>query len=120
MVELGDDVPISIEDLRFLLGQYVSHPNAVDSPYVLPGRADTLAGLPPVVLAIAGHDRLRSSEELFAEQLRAAGVDVVVQLDLELTHMWFDYAPRVPAADRAFTRLTDHVKALVERTAAPS
>jgi acetyl esterase len=65
-------------------------------------------------MAVAGHDRLRSSEETYARRLQDDGVPVVVQTDLELTHAWFDYAPRVPAADRAFTRLTSHVSELIE------
>ncbi|GAA3512958.1 alpha/beta hydrolase [Aeromicrobium panaciterrae] len=115
MVEMGDEVPISREDLRFLLAQYVGHEPAQGSPYALPGWASSLEGLPPVVIAIAGHDRLRSSEENFARRLQEAGVPVTIQLDPELVHAWFDFAPRVPAADRAFTRLTDSVNDLIHR-----
>jgi acetyl esterase len=115
MLALGDDVPNSREDLRFLVGQYASRGAAAGSPYALPGRATTLADLPPAVMVIAGHDRLRSSEESYARRLEDAGVPVTVQLDPELTHSWFDYAPRVPAADRAFDRLTTNVRELIAR-----
>lgn len=119
MLAFGDDVPNSREDLRFLLWQYAGQGAAAQSPLALPGRAGSLAGLPPALVAIAGHDRLRSSEERYAQRLREDGVPVLVQTDLELTHAWFDYAPRVPAADRAFTRLTDHVRVLLGRAEPP-
>ncbi|TXL60735.1 alpha/beta hydrolase [Aeromicrobium terrae] len=115
MVELSDDVPNSREDLRFFIDQYAGTEAAAGSPYALPARAESLAGLPPAVIAIAGHDRLRSSEEAYAERLQAAGVPVTVQLDLELVHAWFDFAPRVPAADRAFARLTTSIHELIHR-----
>ena len=120
MIELGDDVPNSREDLRWFIDQYAGTDVAADSPYALPGRASSLEGLPPAVIAIAGHDRLRSSEETYAQRLQDAGVPVTVQLDLELVHAWFDFAPRVPAADRAFTRLTDHINVLIHRGAVPA
>ena len=107
-------------DLEFYISEYAATGAAAGSPYALPGRATSLAGLPPAVLAIAGHDPLRSAEEDFARRLSEAGVEVTVQLDHELTHSWIDYAPRVPAADRAFTRLTDTVSDLISRAAVPA
>ncbi|GGL79398.1 acetylhydrolase [Streptomyces anthocyanicus] len=108
----------SIEDLRFFLDQYGSHEAAAGSPYALPGRATSLAGLPAAVIAIAGHDLLGSSEKEYARRLQDDGVPVTVQFDPELVHSWIDFAPRVPAADRAFTRLTDAVNDLVRRLSA--
>ncbi|MFC5677959.1 alpha/beta hydrolase [Aeromicrobium endophyticum] len=100
-------------DLAHVLRQYASTGAAVGSPYAVPGRAASLAHLPPAIMVIPGHDGLRSAEEEYVSRLREAGVPVVVQLDLELAHSWIDYAPRVAAADRAFTRLTDHINKLI-------
>jgi acetyl esterase len=120
MLAFRDGPRISLEDLRFYFHQYASHEAALGSPYALPGRATSLAGLPPAVVVIAGHDMLRSAEEDYAGRLRDAGVPVTVQLDPELVHGWIDFAPRVPSADRAFGRLTGTVSDLIGRVTTPA
>ncbi|MHA3703142.1 alpha/beta hydrolase [Jatrophihabitans sp. YIM 134969] len=104
------------EDIGFHLRRYGSNDAALGSAYALPGRAASLEGLPPAVVAVAGTDLLRTSNEEYAERLRAAGVPVTELLDVEQVHGWIDYAPRVASADRAFTRLTDAVRRLIDRT----
>jgi acetyl esterase len=106
---------ISRADLRFFFHQYASPEATKGSPYALPGRATDLSGLPAAVIAIPGHDLLRSSEEEYARRLQEAGVAVTVQLDPEQVHAWTDFAPRVPSADRAFARLTDSMRTLIEQ-----
>lgn len=108
------------EDLRHVIEQYAATAAARDSSYALPARAASMAGLPPTVLAIPGYDLLRSSEEAYAERLRDAGVPVTVQLDHELAHAWIEFAPLVPAADRAFVRLCDAITGLITQAAAPA
>lgn len=114
------DGPNTPEDVEFFIDNYAGTDAAKDSAYALPARADSLAGLPPVIVTVAGHDVLRSSNEAYADRLSAEGVDVTVLLDPELTHSWIDYAPRVPAADRAFTRLTDAISDRIARATSPS
>ncbi|MFI5959382.1 alpha/beta hydrolase [Cryptosporangium sp. NPDC051539] len=110
---LADTSRITLEDLRFLLRQYGSQ----GSEYALPGRAKDLTGLPPAVMVVAGNDLLRPSNEDYARRLLEAGVAVTIQFDPELVHGWIDFAPRVPSADRAFTRLTTTVSSLIRRGA---
>ena len=100
-------------DLLQLIGRYASTGAAAGSPYALPGRAPSLAGLPPAIIAIAGHDLLRSSEEAYARRLQDEGVPVTVQLDLDLVHAWVEFAQCVPTADRAFARLTGHINDMI-------
>lgn len=114
MIEVVDGVN-AVADIEFFIDEYAGKGQAAGSPYALPARATSLRGLPPAVMVIAGHDVLRSSEEDYAARMQADGVEVQVLFDPELTHAWIDYAPRVPAADRAFTRLTDSVNALIGR-----
>ncbi|WP_350277884.1 alpha/beta hydrolase [Kribbella sp. HUAS MG21] len=101
-------------NLRFYIEGYASTEAGLASPYALPGLATSLAGLPPAIVAIAGNDPLRSSNEEYALRLATDGVPVTVQLDPELVHAWVEFAGRVPSADRAFTRLTDAVNELIE------
>jgi acetyl esterase len=113
MHAFADESRIPREDLRFYFDQYASPEVTQGSPYALPGRAESLTGLPPAIVAIAGHDLLRSAEEDYARRLQDAGVPVTVQIHHGLVHGWIDFAPRVPAADRAFTELTDAIEELI-------
>lgn len=100
-------------DVLQLISAYAGTEAAKDSPYALPGRAASLAGLPPAVVVLPGHDLLRSSGERYAQRLQDAGVPVTVQLDLDLVHAWVEFAETVPTADRAFARLTANIDALL-------
>lgn len=117
VAEVGDP-RISRDDLEFFMRNYAGGPAGAGSAYALPGRAASLADLPEAIMVVAGHDRLRSSEEDYAARMQAAGVPVTVQLDPELVHGWIDFAPRVAAADRAFGRLTRSISELISRRTA--
>ncbi len=120
VLELGSTTYIPRDDLDFFMRNYAGTEAALASPYSLPGRATDLSGLPAAIVAIPGHDLLRSSNEDYAARLEAAGVPVTVLLDHDQIHSWIDYAPRVPSASAAFTRLTDTVNALVGRATTPA
>ncbi|MFI9411303.1 alpha/beta hydrolase [Nocardia gamkensis] len=60
--------------MRWYWQQYA--PNGTDSPYLVPSKAESLAGLPPAVVATAELDPPCSAGEDYARQLAAAGVPV--------------------------------------------
>lgn len=55
-------------------------------PYAFPGLAKDLSGFPPTYIDNDEFDHLRSSGELFTDQLRSAGVDVEQALSTGALH----------------------------------
>jgi len=67
---------------EFVLDVYFADKEARKSPYASPNRADSLAGLPPAIIATANFDIIRDHGKTYAAKLKAAGVPV--------TYMNFD------------------------------
>ncbi|MBV9091526.1 MAG: alpha/beta hydrolase [Mycobacteriaceae bacterium] len=70
-------------------------------PTLAPARAESLAGLPPAYIAVAGHDPLRDDGARYAELLGAAGVPVQLHNAETLVHGYAGFAVVVPAAAEA-------------------
>jgi acetyl esterase len=79
---------------------------AAEDPDVSPLRASDLAGLPPTLVAVAGHDVLRGDGERYAEALRAAGVEVELEVYDDMVHGFLRWGGVV-----------DRARELVERVA---
>jgi len=74
-------VPLTGKTLRWFRRRYVPHGQPRDDWRLSPLLADSLAGLPPTFLTIAGHDPLHDEQIAFAGRLRGDGV-VVAQRHL--------------------------------------
>lgn len=87
------------EVFRQIHENYVGGPLVDVSPYAFPGLAD-LAGLPPTFVEVSELDDLRPSGEVFARQLREAGVEVelVVRAGMPHAHLGLVGHPQQRAA----------------------
>lgn len=65
--------------------QFAGAEDVLDDPYAFPGNGD-VSGQPPVYILNSEADSLRSSGELYAEQLGTAGVDVTVEFEPGTQH----------------------------------
>ncbi len=86
-VEDGEDFPsrrelgtgdyfIAYEDFAFFREIYLADPEKdVSNPLASPIRADDFSGLPAALIIAAEYDPCRDENEVYAERLRAAGVD---------------------------------------------
>lgn len=74
-------------DIDWFESQYLRH-SELDrtDPRVSPALAESLTGLAPALIAVAGFDPLRDEGESYAEALRAAGVAVDLRYLGSLTH----------------------------------
>jgi epsilon-lactone hydrolase len=75
-----------------------------------------LAGLPPLLIQVGGHECIRDDAIAFAEKARAAGVDVTLEVWDEMVHLWHNFS-YLPEAQRAIARIADFVQ---DRAAVPS
>jgi len=78
-----------------------------DEPYALPLRADSLQGLPPALVLLAGCDALRDEGRAYAERLRAEGVETEEYCYAGQPHGSVNYG--LPAAASAYERIADWV-----------
>lgn len=66
-----------------------------------PMRANQFAGLPPTVIAVAGHDPLQDEGTVYAERLRAAGVAVELLCFQDMFHPFFGFFEASASARQA-------------------
>jgi acetyl esterase len=71
---------------------------------LIPARAESLAGLAPAYIAVAGHDPLRDDGIRYGELLTAAGGSAEVHNAETLVHGYLGYHGVVPAATAAVDR----------------
>lgn len=76
-------------------------------PFASPLLGD-LAGLPPLLLQVGTREILLSDSTRFAEKARAAGVDVTLQVEEGLIHVWHVF-PDVPEAQIAVERVGEFI-----------
>ncbi len=91
--------------------QYVSSPADVTDPRLALNRTQTLEGLPPTLVLTNEYDTLRDEAEAFADQLRAAGVDVEVTRFPGLVHAVYWMSAVVPRQEEYHQRIVEYLRA---------
>ena len=88
------------EDLRWFVEQWIPEPDRRADPAVSPLQAD-LSGLPPTVIATAGHDPLHDEGAALAQLMAAGGADVRHRPHPGLVHGFLGLGQVSPAAAQA-------------------
>lgn len=96
--KLGRGYILTQQSIQWYLQQYAADPS---DPRASPLLEPDLSGLAKALIVTAGFDPLRDDGELYAERLRAAGVEVVHQAHPELIHGFINMDGVLAAADRA-------------------
>ena len=102
-----DDPMLTPDGLRVTGQQYAA--GALRHPLAAPLHGD-LAGLPPLLLQVGTREVLLSDSTRFAEKARAAGVDVTLEIEEGLIHVWQMF-PDVPEAQSAVQRIGAFIRA---------
>ena len=84
--------------------QYAGSEEALDDPYAFAPNGD-VGGQPPVFILNSDVDVLRASGEAYADALRAAGVDVTMEMEPDSGHGHVN-EPDHPGATRSIERIT--------------
>jgi acetyl esterase len=96
----GDGIwsALSRADVVWFHNQYVNRPEDLDSPYVSPLRAESLACMPPTLLICAEVDPLFDESVEYARQLEAAGVPVELKIYPGMFHGFWRMRGALPEA----------------------
>jgi acetyl esterase/lipase len=107
------------EEMRWFWSHYLPDLAARQSPLACPLRAESLAGLPPAAVVVAGCDPLRDEGLTYARQLHDAGVEVVCTLWAGMHHGFFGNA-RIDAGAMALSAAAEGVRRAFQRAHWPA
>jgi acetyl esterase/lipase len=104
----ADDPWIELDGLREMGKQYVGG-GVLRDPLCAPLYAD-LAGLPPLLIQVGTRELLLDDSQRVAERARAAGVDVTLEVEEGLIHVWQFFGDEVPESKAAVERIGAFVR----------
>lgn len=104
---------LGAEDMGWFFDQYAPNAADRDSPRFAPLRAPSLVGMPPAVIAVAGHDPLHDEGVAYAEALARARVPVNLLDFGSLVHGFLRFTGPVQAAADAAAAVVVATSALV-------
>jgi acetyl esterase/lipase len=112
----ADGFVLTKGDIDFFDAQYLGGSGIEPTdPRVSPLLADTLSGLPPALITVAGFDPLRDEGERYAAALRAAGTAVDLRSMGSLTHAFANLFPLGGGCAVATTELVSALRAHLSR-----
>ncbi|WP_375497304.1 alpha/beta hydrolase [uncultured Jatrophihabitans sp.] len=105
---------LTLEGMVNFAKTYVSAEDSSDWR-VSPKRASSLAGVAPAVIHTSTLDVLRTEGNFFADDLRAAGVDVIAREHPSLNHSYFGLGGVSSVADAAASEAADDLRTILDR-----
>jgi acetyl esterase len=100
-------------DMQWYWTQFVGNEHAVNDYRVAPSRATSHAGLPPAYVITAGRDPLRDEGVNYANQLRAANIEVTHDEHATLPHGFLRMARYSTATDAAINQINTRIGQLL-------
>ncbi len=119
-VEYAAGPVLSAAAARGMLSTYLGDPSNAASPLASPGRARSLAGLPPALILTAECDPLRDEGEDYGKALEAAGVSTRVTRLKGMVHAAYymsAFVPRVSEFNAAIAKFLQPLRKRVRAAA---
>jgi acetyl esterase/lipase len=103
------DVLVSQPMIQMMAGMFLGPNGNPRHPLANPLHAD-LSGLPPLFIQVGGDEALLDDSRALATAARRAGVDVTIEEEPEMQHVYHFLAGVAPEADAAIARLAKWVR----------
>jgi len=113
MLENASGYYVDLDSLRVCARRYLRGGASEDHPEVSPLCAESVADLPPTVIALAEFDPLRDQGHAFAQRLQAAGVPVILRRGNGLVHGYGDLVGCSAAARGELLQVTAAARSLL-------
>ncbi len=110
-----DPMITDLGGITFMATAYLSGAPG-ETPLASPLYAD-LSGLPPLLMQVGDAEVLLSDTTRVAEIAKAAGVDVTLEIDDEMFHVFQAFAPMLPEGQQAVDRIGAFIQAHVPAAA---
>ncbi|HWD67513.1 MAG TPA: alpha/beta hydrolase [Caulobacteraceae bacterium] len=104
----ASDPMLQADELGPMAAQYLAGADP-RNPYASPLYGD-LHGLPPILIQVGDDEILRDDATRMAEKLDNAGCAVALEIWPRMPHVWHAFAPILPEARRAITRIGEFVR----------
>jgi len=105
----GSDAVFDARIFATLIARYCPNADATD-PLISPLYGD-VTGLPPTLIQCSDAEMLRDDSVQMAEKMKAAGVDVTLEVWPKVFHVWQLAADALPEAKRAIDNIVAFIKA---------
>jgi acetyl esterase len=115
--EFEDAHIIPRDRIAWYTQQYLRQDADRSDPRAAPLRTRDLTGQPPALVITAGFDPLRDEGQMYAERLRAAGVDVVYREYPGQIHAFVSLTKAIPQGMACTQAIGDYVRERLERRA---
>jgi monoterpene epsilon-lactone hydrolase len=103
------DVTATREAILGLAQVYLNGRKAKETPLASPLYAD-LSGLPPMYVAVGGHELLLDDSKLLVAKARATDVEAELEIAAEMQHVYTAYACILPEARATFAQIGRFIK----------
>ncbi|CAB4949984.1 MAG: alpha/beta hydrolase fold domain-containing protein [Actinobacteria bacterium] len=109
MIANATGLLLESDDMAWFAGHYFANLEDAAHPYASPMLAESLAGLPPALVATAEYDPLRDDGDAYAQRLRSDGVPVTYICYPGMIHAFYGMNRRLDAAEDLFQKASEHV-----------
>jgi len=101
-----------VKDLEVVARYYCADEEMWSDPLISPVYAN-IAGLPPMLIQVGNDEILLSDSTLFADKLKAAGVDVELEVWPDMWHVFQMFIGKMPESRAAIQKIATFIKGVL-------